>query len=111
MLKFFLPRRDFTWAQLDKMTHKLPGKGTTWFPALPEIQKLGVKTILIEAFDYSIFYNRGNDYIYGQYWEEVGNWYLNNSNLLEVKPLIRLFLKVSAYDHRPATLMGVDRLL
>ena len=111
MLKYFLPEQDFSWKELDKMSHKEPGKGTWWFPMLLEIEKIGLRTKYIEKFDYKCFLEEGNSYVIEFYGSEAGSWYLQKSNLLDVKPLIGDFLANSQGQQRVAGLKDLDELL
>jgi hypothetical protein len=111
MLKYFLPKRDFSWEELDKLSHKTAGKGTWWFPMLLEIEKMGLKTKYIEHFDYQRYLKEGNAYVLAIYGPEAGKWYLEKSNLTEVKGLIPEFLKQSVGQRRAAELSDIDDLL
>jgi len=111
MLKHFLPSQDFSWAKLDKMTHKVHGKGTWWFPMAAELQKLGLKTRIIEYFDYQRFLKEGDDYLYGILEPEVVEYFLKSSNLTEVKDYIPEFLAKNPPETRPATLKDLDKFL
>lgn len=43
ILKYFLPERDFSYDQLDKMSRYRLGKSTWWPPMLLELQKLDLE--------------------------------------------------------------------
>lgn len=111
MLKYFLSERDFSWAELDKLSHKTAGKGTWWFPMLLELEKTGLKTKYIENFDYQRYLKEGEPYVLDVYGPEAGKWYLERSNLTEVKDLIPEFLKKLAGQKRAAELNDIDDLL
>lgn len=111
VLKYFLPERDFSFKQLDKMSHKQPGKGTWWPPMLIELQNLGLAVKCLEAFDYERFYQQGEPYVRSAYPSEVADYYLKRSNLNEIKPLIPDFLRQVSPQPRTATMTDLNRLL
>src|SRR5581483_3299184 len=111
MLKYFVPERDFSWTELDKLTHKLPRKGTWWFQMVLQFKKLGLKTKFIEYFDYERYWKEGNDYISGIFSPEVAEYHLHRSNLPDVKHLIPEFLRQTGFKPRPATIEDIDKLL
>src|SRR5262249_43640645 len=100
-----------TWRQLDKMTHKRPHKGTWWFPMAAELDKLGLNSQIIEYFDYFRFLKEGNDYLNKVFTDEVADYFISKSNLLDVKPYIKEFLKSSSLQVRPATIKDLDDYL
>lgn len=110
-LKYFLPGRELTREQLDKLSHKQPGLGAWWFPAVAEMRKLGLRIIYIERFDYAEFYERGEDYLYEFYVPEIADWFLNKSNLRYVMNLIPRFLKEDDVQTRRATMEDIENLL
>jgi hypothetical protein len=111
MLKYFMPEREFSYKELDKMSHRQPGKGTWWPPMLMELEDLGLKVICIEGFDYKRFYEEGEAYVRSLYRKETAEYYLKHSNLMEVRDLVPAFLQKVDVAARPATLDDLDDLL
>jgi len=111
MLAYFLPEREFSWTELDIVSHKVEGKGTWWFPAFVEFEKLGIKTQMVSPFDYQRFYEKGSSYINSITTKEVAQSYIYGSNLLDVKHLIPEFLEQGRVVRRPATIADIDALL
>lgn len=111
VLKYFFPDKEFSWEELDKLLHAEIGKGTWWHAALLGIKKLGIRTKLIEPFDYRKFYDQGLDYLYRVYPKKLADWHKEKSNLFEVKRFIPQFLKICDFENRPATFDDMDRLL
>jgi len=101
ILKYFMPERNFSYAQLDQMSQKMPGKDTWWPPMLIKLQKMGFSVKSIEAFDYRRFYEEGETYVRGIYPEATADYHLNQTNLKEIKPLIPEFLSKIATATRP----------
>ena len=111
MLKYFLPKRDFSFSQLDKMSRYSPGRGTWWPPMLLELQKLGFRVKNIEGFDYQEFYKKGEDYVKRVYRPETAEYYLNRSNLMEIRPLVPEYVQKVDVQARAATFADLDELL
>jgi hypothetical protein len=111
MLKFFLPERDFSYERLDEMSQRQPGKGTWWPPMLIELQNLGLEVKCIEGFDYKRFSIEGKPYVRSLYRPETAEYYLNHSNLMEIRGLIPKFLKNVDVQMRPATIDDLVGLL
>jgi hypothetical protein len=111
ILKYFLPDRDFSYLQLDRMSQRQPRKGTWWPPMLLELQKLGLKVKCIEGFNYQAFYRQGEEYVRQIYPEPTLRYYLQDSNLMDIKGLIPNFLKKVDVKDRPATLQDLRALL
>jgi hypothetical protein len=111
MLKYFLPERDFTFVELDKMSQKRPGKGTWWPPMLLELKKLGFKVKDIESFDYGAFSRRGETYIKEHFPPEVAQYHLTRTNLMAIRPLMPEFMRKIDIETRPATIKDVRALL
>jgi hypothetical protein len=110
VLKYFLPDREFTWEEIDKLLCAEVGKGTWWHAALLGIEKLGIRTKLIEPFDYQKFFDQGIDYLYTIYPKKLADWHKEKSNLFSVKHLIPEFLHTCHFENRPATFDDFDSL-
>jgi hypothetical protein len=110
MLKYFLPQTDFDWPKLDKITHKLKGKGTWWFAALPTLSQMGLQVRLIECFDYEKFYQDAG-YVLNFFRPELAEWHLEKTNLVSLRPLVPEFTKTVDWRKRTANLADLDKLL
>lgn len=111
MLKHFLPNREFTYEELDKLTQKAVNKGTWWPPGLINLVKMGLKAQVVEPFDYSKFLQEGKQYALDHFGRQIGQYYLDHSNLLEIKNSIPEFLRLADFKCRPATMKDIDELL
>jgi len=111
ILKFFLPERAFSFAELGRMSKKSEGKGTWWFPMYLELKKMRFDIKEISNFDYEKYYKEGKKYLQEIYTNEQTNWYLEKSNLLDVKKYIPEFLVLVKPEVRKATNEDFERLL
>lgn len=110
ILKYFL-HKDFSFKELDKMTKKTKGKGTWFFPMYLELNKLGFDIREIYEFDYQRLLEEGENYLYKTFPKKQVEWYLNNSNLMDVKDYIKDALKVIERENRKASLKDFEDLL
>jgi hypothetical protein len=111
ILKYFMPERDFSFDELDKMSRKQVGKGTWWAGLLLELSKLDITVKDIEPFDYGRFYKEGESYVQILYPYEAANYHLNKTNLNAIKSLIPDFLDKIDLQSRPARLSDINKLL
>jgi hypothetical protein len=111
MLKYFMPERDFSFNQLDKLSRKEPSKGTWWLPLLLELSKLEISVKDIEPFNYTRFYKEGDTYVKSFYPPQAANYHLNQTNLRSIKPLIPEFLKNVDLETRSASLDDIQKML
>lgn len=111
VLKHFLPDKNFTFKDLDKMTKKQQGKGTWFLPMHIALTKIGFAIHDIETFNYQQFYKQGNAYVKERFSKEQADWYLKNSNLLAVKQSIPEYLKIVKHEIREATLHDFETFL
>jgi ABC-type bacteriocin/lantibiotic exporter with double-glycine peptidase domain len=112
ILKYFLPQRDFNWKQLDRITHKVPKKGTWWFAFYPELLELGFEVATYRKAEY--FRNllrKGLKYLYEVHPKRVAEWYLAHSNIKNVMYLIPIVLKKFRFSSRRASLKDVTKCL
>ncbi len=80
-LKFFLPERDFSWEELDKITAKVDGLWTWSSAGLLWLKNNGFEVIDIEAFDYSRFVKEKGQYLISMFGREIGETQIKYSEL------------------------------
>ncbi len=110
VLKYFLDK-DFSFEELDALSRKSPGKGTWLFPALINIEKMGVQIKNIEPFDYQKYFEQGDAYVTNAYPPLQARYYIEESNLSDVKDAIPLFLKTIRSEMREASMRDIEKLL
>lgn len=93
------------------MTKKTKGKGTWFFPMYLELNKLGFDIREIYEFNYQRFLEEGENYFYKTFPKEQAEWYLHNSNLMDVKDYIKDSLMVISHENRKAKLKDFEGLL
>lgn len=76
-----------------------------------ELARRGVDVINIEPFDYVRYYREGVDYLNGNFNHDTVNYYLNKTNILNVKEDIPIFLKLVKHESRRGTIEDIDGFL
>lgn len=96
VLKYFLPERDFTWEELDKLTAK---KGNLWtwpMAATINLKKMGFEAVSMTDFDYKRFSEEGGAYLVEKFGEEKGKAQIEHSDIEQERRLAKSFMSYSA---------------
>lgn len=111
VMKHFL-HKELSWQQLEELTGYQP-KRPAWTvkPLTTMVMEYGLSAKMIEPFDYKRFAREGKDYLYDLYDNEEVEWYLQNTNILDIKPYITKFLAAIRPECRRATLDDIDTML
>lgn len=111
IIKHFL-HKEWSWEQLEELTGYQPGRPAwTVKPLTTLVTEHGLSAKMIEPFDYKRFAREGKDYLYDLYDNEEVEWYLANTNILEITPYISKFLAAVRPECRRATLQDIDDML
>lgn len=102
---------NLNWSEIEKITKTEKGKGAWTMAAEIELARRGVGVINIEPFDYARYYREGVDYLNGNFDDKIVNYYLNKTNLLNVKEDIPIFLKLVKHESRKGTIEDIDGFL
>ncbi|OGK24764.1 hypothetical protein A3A46_03665 [Candidatus Roizmanbacteria bacterium RIFCSPLOWO2_01_FULL_37_13] len=108
--KHFL-NRDFTWGELDKLTHAIQGKATWTFIGEMEFAKMGLKVTNIEPVDYKKLYKEGVNYLTTIMGKDTSDYYLEKSNISSVVKYIPEYLKYVKHEIRRAKIAEIVKLL
>lgn len=79
VLKYFLPKKDFSWHQLEKITAKVDGFGTWPLAGMLWMDKNGFDVVDIETFDYEKFIKNGGQYLIELNGEDIGQRQIKQS--------------------------------
>lgn len=107
---YFL-HKELTWEELEQLTGYTPNRAAWTIKALVDIQSMGFDIKMIEPFDYRRYLKDGETYLREFFSPEEISWFLDKSNILDIKPLIPMFLERVKYTCRQATLADIDQLL
>lgn len=81
ILKYFLPERDFSWEELEKMSAKQPGLSTWPQQMLLNLHHMDFDIVMIEGFDGPAFAREGAGYLKRTFGEKVAEWQIMNSDI------------------------------
>lgn len=114
ILKYYLPDRDFSWDELNKMTAKAPGSDkATWSQQMVlSLAEMGFDVLLVENFDAERFAKEGYDYLVEAYGKESADWQAQHSDLAQEQRIYQQLLEHhDIYERRVPTLEDVKTYL
>jgi hypothetical protein len=111
VLKFFLPEREFSWQQLDKITAKGEGLWTWPMAGLLWLQNNGFEIKDIEVFDYGRFACEGGKYLVDFFGKEVGEAQIEHSDLDQEIAYAKAFIRKITPIVRIPTIHDICQLL
>lgn len=111
VLNYFLPKKKFTWKQLDRMTGQKKGLWTWATRGVLALQNMGFDIIDIEEFDYGKLARSAPAYLKELYGEEVGTEQIRHSDIPTVEKDAEEFVRRIPVDYRLPDFSDVNRLL
>lgn len=106
VLKYFLPDKDYSWKQLEKMTAKAPGKATWPQKMLLSLNDMGFETVMIEAFDGKAFIKDGGKYLQRTFGKQTADWQIANSDIAGEQKLYSQLLNTDAKIENRIPVLG-----
>jgi hypothetical protein len=111
ILKYFLPDKDFTWDELDRLTAKKEGLWTWPMQGLINLKKMGFDVIDLEDFDYLRLSEEGEDYLQEIYGKESASIQVKNSDMEQERRLAGEFLKEFGKKDKLPALTDIKKYL
>lgn len=112
ILKYFLPDRDFSWEELEKMSAKVPGKATWPAQMLLNLETMNFDVTIIESFDAKKFIKEGAEYLREEFGADVAEWQVSHSDIPQEQHLYQKMLDSGVhYEFRPPTLADIKHYL
>lgn len=111
ILKYFQQTKEFSWAELEKISGKKEGLWTWPTAALIWMKKQGYEVIDIEMFDYHEFVKDGEKYLQKFYGKEAGNEQIAHSNIAQEIEYAKQFLQLNAVTKEIPTEETLKELL
>jgi len=111
VLKYFLPNREFSWKELEKMSAKKKNLWTWPTAAILNLKKMGFDVIKISDFDYERFAKEGEKYLVEKYGEKVAEIQIKHSDIAQEKGLAKKLIKEFKTIKRPASFDDIKKLL
>jgi hypothetical protein len=81
LLKYYIPEKDFSWKELDKITAKIDGLWTWPMAGMIWLHDSGFEVRDIAVFDYSKFVERGDDYLVEFFGASVAKEQIDHSDI------------------------------
>jgi len=110
-LAFFQPEREYTYEELDAISHKLPGKWTWPTAAMLWLMQNGYELRLVEEFDYDAFAKRGAAYLIDKCGQEVAQAQIENSDIGREQEIAEQFVQYAPLEHRVPELKDVETFM
>lgn len=111
VLKYFWPKRDYSFEELDKITAKVEGMWTWQMAGLVWLQENGFEVKVIEVFDYERFIEEKEKYLLEFYGEEAGEEQIQHSYLPNEFEYARRFIKGVEIEKRLPNLSDIQGLV
>ena len=111
VLKFFWPDKEFTWAELDKITAKVEGLWTWQMAGLLWLDANGFEVKDIEAFDYDQFVKKGGNYLVNVFGKEVGESQIRHSKIDQEIEYAKTFVQKIRPEVRIPVISEIPHLL
>lgn len=93
ILGFFMPEREFSWVDLEKLSAKAEGMSTWPQQMLLSLVDLGFEVVDIGNFDAQAFIAEGADYLYRTYDQETADWQVKWSDIPQEQAIFKKVLK------------------
>jgi len=111
VLKYFLPKQEYSWKQLEKMTAKKKDLWTWPMQGLMNLKKIGFDVINMEDFNYGRFSREGNKYLIEKFGKEVGESQIKHSDILQERRIAKEFVKVFGEETTLPAITDIKKLL
>lgn len=111
VLKYFLPERDFSMEELEKLTSYIKGKGTWNTAAFINLHKMGFDVVDMDVLDIDEFLKRGPDYMLELYGPEIGQWAIEHTDFPKEQALYRELQQLGIHQAVTPTIEDIKRLL
>lgn len=111
VLKYFLPREEFSWEELDRATAKATDRWTWPYAGTLWMCEKGFEVVNIDMFDNRRFAKEGETYLEEMYGHEVAQAQISHSDIEQERRLAREFVEKVQAEQRTPTLADVAQLL
>lgn len=111
VMKYFWPKMEFSWKQLERISAKKRGLWTWPLAGLVWLTLNKVEVKNIERFNYHKFARDGEKYLIKLFGPEVGKAQIEHSNIKQEQRLSKIFVKAVETEKRLPTLHDIRILL
>lgn len=111
ILKHFHPEKEFSWAELDEITEKVPDKWTWPFASYLWLIKNGFSVTVVQLFDIERFVLEGKAYLTEFAGEEVADAQDINSDIKTARVSAKQFLESHTPEKRSPNISDIKAFL
>ena len=111
VLKHFMPDKEFSWNELEKLTAKVKNLWTCPTQGLINLYHMGFDVVDIDDFNIEEFVENGGDYLIRRYGKEVGEAQIKHSDILQEQRIYNEYLKLNLHEQKLPTLKDIKQLI
>jgi hypothetical protein len=111
VLKYYLPKKNFTWKELEKLSAKKKGKWTWSTQMLLNLKKMGFDVVTMDTFDIDAFIERGGEFLIEAWGKEVGEAQIKHSDIAQERRLFKKLKKEIVTERYAPTMSDIRMLL
>ncbi|MCR4264132.1 MAG: peptidase C39 family protein [Candidatus Roizmanbacteria bacterium] len=111
VLKYFLPEKNHTWKELEKMTAKVKDLWTWPTQGIINLHRMGFNIVDIDDFDIEKFIDNGGEYMIERYGNEVGKEQIKYSDIDQERKIHREYINLNIHQKRIPELKELKKLL
>lgn len=111
VLKYFIPERNFTWKEIEKLTGKKKGLWTWSNRAMVSLVKLGFTIVGIQDFDIEDFAKRGQQTLIEIFGETIANQQMKHSNIPYEQEVAKEYIQYIHHQRRIPTFVDMHEYL
>lgn len=111
VLKYFSPEKEFTFAELDKISGKEPDLWTWPQSAKINLIKMGFEIKEIENWDIDEFINTGEKYLIKRYGKEVAGEQVSHSNIKLARSDYKKYKTYKVLEKRIPKIVDIEKFL
>lgn len=111
ILKYFKPKKEYSWKEMDNITGKKPNLWTWPQLGLLWFQKHGFEVINMEIFNYPRFVQKGESYLMEFYGKEAGIQQINHSDIPHEQKISKQLIEEMKIDCRIPSVNDIRQFL
>lgn len=111
VLKYFQPKKEYSFAELDKLTAKVEGLWTWPTQGLLYLHTMGFNIVHISDFSIKEFVKHGGTYLIRRYGNEVGKAQIAHSDIPQEQRIYAQYYKLGLHQEKLPTLKEIKKLI
>lgn len=111
VLKYFKPREEFSWQELEKLTAKVEDLWTWPTQGLINLHNMGFEIVDLDDFSIEEFIRDGGNYLIKKYGKEVGKAQIAHSDIGQEQQIYKEYLKLNLHDQKIPSIEDLKNLI